>query len=604
MEFEAGSGFEWVLLFAIIGSMLSIRMRIPPVAGLLVAGAAIGPNALGLVELPAINLFAEIGATLLLFMIGVEFSISKLLRTGLRAILGGFMLVTLMFVLMHEAAILLGFDVLTSLYIAAIFSFSSTAIMMKILEQKQLIERVEVPVLVAMLIIEDIIAVFLLTFFAELETGSFTTESIFGAVVVSLAILGFFYVILLNLLKRVSDAFLRHPAEDTPILFSLSLGVGMSILATMLGLTPAIGAFLAGSILSGLPNGKEFEKLIKPFSRVFSSFFFLSIGMLVNPLVLLQSIDIALILLGTFMVGVFLAVTFTFYLITSNGRSSFFAGLAMLPLGEFSLLLAKESIGLTQIDLVGIVSAGVLLSSIACSLLVDKEQKIYLWMKKSVPKGVQNTLKSASEYFIHVISAFEPGGYFHKQLLNEACKLFNDILYLLGAALLYLVAAPYADFEISVSDLTIPAESALLLGIIGISLIPLVRLIFSLKRIVDSVASIFAHTTREASKGAILRNIAVSFIFFGLFANLNIVVDLAMLPRIFNWFSVPCGLLSVFFLWSALNAASSGFSISEKQIIDLLTIRMVKTQKKARKSDACDTGKEMESIHPLMRRNP
>ncbi|MFH2023201.1 MAG: cation:proton antiporter [Candidatus Micrarchaeota archaeon] len=600
MEFNITFGFEWILLFAILSSMISIKFKIPPVAGLLIAGAVIGPNALGLVELPTINLFAEIGATLLLFMIGIEFSISKLLRTGIRAILGGFILVTLMFVIMHEIAILIGFNALTALYIAAIFSFSSTAIMMKILEQKQLIERVEVPVLVAILIIEDIIAVFALTFFTELKTGSFTTENIFGAVVISLAVLGFFYVVLLNLLRKFSDTFLRYQTDDTLIMFSIALGIGMSILATMLGLTPAIGAFLAGSIIAGLSNGREFERSIKPFSRLFSSFFFLSIGMLIDPFVLIQYLDITLILVGVFLFSVFLVVTFTFYLISANGRSSFFAGLAMLPLGEFSLLLAKESIGITQINLVNVVSVGVLISSIICSLLVDNELKIYQRMKRTLPSEFLRILRQSSEYIIRIICAFEPDGDFHKLLVWEIHKLARDIVYLLGVVLLFLFAKPHLQFNIVILDIVLLAEFAFLLAIVALSLIPLIKLIFSLKRIFDSIAAVFSKTTQWEGKGAIIKNILASALFFALFANFNIIVEFAMLPRFFNWFSVVCGILSVFFFWSALTVVSSGFSINEEKLIDLLSIKMLKSPRKSRKVVAKNKEK-FENVHPLLR---
>jgi CPA2 family monovalent cation:H+ antiporter-2 len=168
MEGAAIFDFAWVLLFAALAGMVSVRLRLPPVAGLLVAGMLIGPNVLRLVELPTIEAFAEIGSVLLLFMIGVEFSIAKLMATGIRAVLSSLLLIFLTFTIMHEIAILLGFDIITSLFIGSMFSMSSTAIMMKILEQKKLVDRQEAPVLVAILIIEDIIAVFMLTFFSWL----------------------------------------------------------------------------------------------------------------------------------------------------------------------------------------------------------------------------------------------------------------------------------------------------------------------------------------------------------------------------------------------------------------------------------------------------
>lgn len=598
---DALSGFEWILLFAILGSIVSTKLRIPPVAGLLVSGMVIGPNMLGLVQLPTIGIFADIGATLLLFMIGIEFSVSKLLKTGLRAILSALLLITIMFVVMHETAILLDFDALTSLYVAAIFSFSSTAIMMKILEQKGLIGRIEVPVLVAILIIEDIVAIFLITLFSELRAGDYTSGGILEAVIISLMVLGLFYFVLLKLFRRFSAILLDNQTEETLTLFSIALGVGMSILATFLGLTPAIGAFLAGSMISGLPNGNRFEQSIKPFSRLFSAFFFLSIGMLVNPMSLFASLGIAMTLISVFIVSVFLTVTFTFYLITSSGRSSIFAGLAMLPLGEFSLLIAKESVGVVEMDLVGIVSAGVLISSLLCSLVVGRSEHMHRILKNGLPVVFLRTLKDASGYAITVISAFEPGGAFHRLLMDESKRLVKDILFLAGASLLYIFSRAYLLFQLDIAGHRIPGEQALFLLLLLIAIVPLIKLTLSLKRVFDALSSIFSRTTPAESKGAILRNLLVSAISFLIFANMSLLLDVLMLPRFFNWFSVLFGSISLFFLWSALSSMSDGFPVSEKKIIDILNTRILVTKRHHGRTTGKSKGRgKVRNVHPLI----
>jgi len=417
-----------VLLFAVIAGVLSVRLKLPPVAGLLITGMLLGPNVLRIIDLPTIEVFSQIGSVLLLFMIGVEFSITKLLSTGIRAILSSMMLVFLTFTTMHEIALLMGFDPITSLFIGSIFSISSTAIIMKILEQKKLIDRKEVPVLVAMLIIEDIFAVFMLTFFSNLKSGLYIDEDFLVAAIISLTILGFVYIILLRILRKLSVILLRYQAEDTRILFSFTLGIGLSAMASLLGLTPAIGAFLAGSIIAGLPNSHDFENSIRPFSQVFSSFFFLSVGMLISPVALMTSFDLTLILIGSFMLTIMLVTTFAFYLITTNGRSSVFAGLAMIPLGEFSLLIATESVGLTQINLVNIASLSVLITSIFCSLLVHRSDQVHSWLKSHLPAKLLSTLKNSSNYFLNVVSAFEPKGYFYNLLINELKNSIFDII--------------------------------------------------------------------------------------------------------------------------------------------------------------------------------
>ncbi len=578
MEGNAILDFGWVLLFAALAGMLSVRLRLPPVAGLLVAGMVIGPNLLHLVDLPTIEAFAEIGSVLLLFMIGVEFSISKLLSTGLRAVLSSMMLVFLMFTLMHEIALLLGFDYITALFIGSMFSMSSTAIMMKLLEQKKLIGRQEVPVLIAMLIIEDIVAVFMLTFFSSLKSGGYAGDGLIGAIIISMGILAFGYIILLRVLQKFSQIFLQYQAEDTLILFSFTLGIGMSVIASLLGLTPAIGAFLAGSIIAGLPNGRDFEHSIRPFSHVFSSFFFLSVGMMIDPSALLQSADLALILIGGFMVLVVLMAALTFYLISTSGRSSFFAGVAMLPLGEFSLLIAKESVGLTSVNLVGIASFGVLVTSLVCSVMLSHSERLYLWFKSHLPPKFLSTLKDSSSYFLNVISAFEPEGYFHRLLMSELKAGYSDIIYILAASMFYIVARTYLQFPVSFAGIAFTASIGLFALLIMISLVPLVRLVISAKHLFDALSMIFSRTSPTATKGAILRNVIIGSVLLMLFANFYILVDILLLPRIFNWLAIPFAMLSVFFFWSAVRASTLWLLLSKRQPAEILGQKIVTSE--------------------------
>ncbi|MCI0503935.1 cation:proton antiporter [Candidatus Micrarchaeota archaeon] len=570
MESTAILDFEWILLFAAIAGMAAVRLRMPPVAGLLLAGMVMGPNMLNLVDLPTIDMLAELGAVLLLFMIGVEFSITKLLSSGLRAIISSFILVFLTFTVMHEVSILLGYDYLTSLFIAAMLSLSSTAIMMKILEQKRLTDRQETPVLITILIIEDLIAVFMLTFFSSMKSGTFSSEDLIGAVLISLAVMVFAYLVLLRILKKFSMLFLRYQAEDTLILFAFALGVGMSVLASVVGLTPSIGAFLAGSMIAGLPIGRDVEQAIRPFSHVFSSFFFLSVGMLISPAALAVSADMTMILIGAFMATVFLATAFTFFLISSSGRSSVFAGLAMLPLGEFSLLIAKESVGVVTADLVGIASIGVLLTSLVCSVSLNRSERIYAWLKHRLPVWFLDSLRDASGYFRNVLCAFEPGGYFHRLFVAELKKSFSDLFYLVGALIFYYAARPFLQFEVALLGFSMTAHTALLAIMAALFLVSLTRLLLSLKRLFDALATIFSRTTPQASQVSIVRNILIAGTLFMLFANSYLVVDVLKLPREFNWASILFGVLSVFFLWSAIRASSLWLFLREHRPMDIL----------------------------------
>lgn len=578
MESTMIIGFEWILLFAAIAGIVAVKLRMPPVAGLLVAGMLMGPNMLNLVDMPTIDMLAELGAVLLLFMIGVEFSVAKLLSNGLRAIISSVILVFLTFAVMHEVAILLGYDYLSSLFIAAMLSLSSTAIMMKILEQKRLIDRHETPVLITMLIIEDLLAVFMLTFFSSMKSGTFSSEDLVGAVLVSFAVMIFAYLVLLRLLKKFSIIFLRYQAEDTLILFAFALGVGMSVLASVVGLTPSIGAFLAGSLIAALPIGREVEHAIRPFSHVFSSFFFISVGMLISPAALLVSADMTLVLIIAFMVTVFLSAAFAFFLISASGRSAVFAGFAMLPLGEFSLLIAKESVGVVSADLVGVASIGVLVTSLACSISLNRTERMYAWLDSHLPPWFIDNLRGASGYFRNVLSAFEPGGYFHRVFISELKKSSSDIFYLVGAVIFYYAARQFLQFEIAFFGYYLMAHTALLIIMAALFLVSLSRLLLSVKRLFDALATIFSRSTPQASQMSIVRNIVIAGTLFMLFANSYLVIDILKLPKEFNWAALLFGVLSVFFMWSAIRASSLWLFLREHKPLDILKSQIMASE--------------------------
>ncbi|MGV8085083.1 MAG: cation:proton antiporter [Candidatus Bilamarchaeum sp.] len=564
MQSTIVTDFVWVVFFSSLAGLVSSRFNVPHVAALLFAGLLLGPNFLNLVDVNTITAFADIGAVLLLFLIGVEFNLSKLFSIGLRAVVISFLIVLVTFLIMHEVALLIGFDSLSSLFVGAMFSLSSTAIMIKILEQKGLVGREEVPTLVAMLVIEDIIAVFMLTIFSNLHRDSVAAGDFLNSFIIAFAVLLFAYLLLLKLLKVFSDLFLKYSTTDTIVLFSFTLGVALSALASILGLSPAIGAFLAGSLTSALPRRNEIEHSMRSFSLVFSSFFFASVGMLISPSSISAIVLPTSILVITFMVTVFLATAVSFFLLTSNGRSSVFAGLVMLPLGEFSLLIAKESVGLISSDLVAIASIGVFISSWFCSIAVDKRNNIFNVMRKSIPERVVSTLQGSSSYFSGVIQSFEPGGYFHRLLIFQLKRVISDVLMLIGGMLFYWLSLSYLTFQITLFGRLV-SSSQIVFFIVGLlCMVPVYRVIMSFKRLFNALSTIISRTTPVASKGAIFRNFIVAFVFFIIFTNFYLIVNFLQLPAIFNWISVLFALLCVFFFWSAIRAVSLGLFLSGK----------------------------------------
>ncbi|MBI5224069.1 cation:proton antiporter [Candidatus Micrarchaeota archaeon] len=570
--------FLLVALFASFAGIISSKLNLPFVALLLAAGLALGPSFLNLVDYSSISTFADLGAVLLLFLIGVEFSLSKLLSLGSRAVFGSFLLILLTFLVMYEISILLSFNFLTSLFVSAMFSLSSTSIIIKILEQKNLLERTEVPTLIAILIIEDLVAVFFLTFFSDFSKG-ITSHDFITSFLFAFGALAFAYVVIEHALRFLSKHLLNNVSTDTIVLFSFSLGVGLSSLAAGLGLAPAIGAFLGGSLTGALPKSNEVEHSLRSFNLIFSSFFFISIGMLIQPSSIVGIIIPSSILILAFMVTVFLATAFSFFLITSNGRSSVFAGLALLPLGEFSLLIAKESVGLVPLDLVGLASVGVLITSTISSFALDHRKGVFGLLERLIPPGVLLTIQNSSAYFNNVLAAFEPQGRFTKVFLSELNLNVTPVFVFLGAVLFYWQSQIHLSFPVVLFDQVYLLSELLFYLIILVSIYPLVRILLSLKKLFDVLSSIFSQSTPLQSRTVFLRNLFIAGFLFVIFANFSFLMDFLKLPSVFNLLSFLFVALSIFFLWSAIRAVSFGLSLNEGRFINLSKERVHISQK-------------------------
>lgn len=390
-----------IFFFALLGGILAVRFKLPTVLGLLFVGALIGPHAFGLVtDMELIEIVIDVGAILLLFIVGIEFNLEKLLGLGTKALIVASIKLAIVFFGGYHLALLFGLGSIAALYTGVILAITSTVIVIKVLEQKGMATREELPLLIAVLIIEDIFAVFALTFFSGLDSATaINPTKILITLITSLAVLLGTYFILLKLIKKIISWVIQYSAEDTFTFISLGLCVGMSYLAHIMQLSPSVGAFLAGSILASLPEAKKFEHAIHPFILTFTSLFFLSIGTLIDSSALLTHWLLIAILLAANILLKYGSIGFGTYLSGFTGRQAVFSGIAMLSVGEFSLLIAKEASGLQSgIDFVSITAAIIVLSTMLMSFSVPYTEQIYAFTKKVLPKRVYHDLHFSAEY--------------------------------------------------------------------------------------------------------------------------------------------------------------------------------------------------------------
>ena len=354
-----------IMILAGIVTLAFFKIRQPLIIGYLFAGMLIGPlsplwapflsddigtsdtTAVGLLsDISALNVFAEIGVILLLFVIGIEFPFAKIRSIGKVAIgvgtLGLFMTLGLVFYVCTS----MGLEFMDSLFLAAALSISSTAIIVKVLEESGKIKKESSILVLGILIVEDVIAVILI---ASLESialvGNVSIEGIVAVVVVAgILIVGTFTVgirVIPKLVDRVASA------ENREILLLAILGVcfGYSLLANVVGLSVAIGAFLAGVLIAESKSAEVSKILSSPIKDMFVAIFFVSVGALMDVRQLENYIFVAIALIvvallmkfGGNMLG---NVIFR----QERGKSLRSAFTLAAPRGEFSIVIIKVGV--------------------------------------------------------------------------------------------------------------------------------------------------------------------------------------------------------------------------------------------------------------------
>jgi Kef-type K+ transport system membrane component KefB len=404
-------GLGILFFMALIGGTIASKLKQPAVFGLLLVGAIIGPNFLNLVQdMNMIKLMAEFGAILILFIVGLEFDISKLMKLGIRTALIGIFKFSIILFVGYNITILMGFSAQVGLFVGILLSFSSTVVIVKVLEQKEMYKRREVPFLIAVLIIEDVIAVLVLTFFSGINNSAVSIISTFEKILFSIGILTVAYFIMLKVLRHGVNLILRNNNDESVLTF-LSLGMGalFSYFAYYLGLAPSAGAFLAGSLIASLPNSHEYGKAVHPYAMIFTSVFFIAMGTLVN----FKSIQPNIVFIGILVIAVIItrliAIGLTTYIFANyRHEQPFFASITMMAMGEFSLLVAKEGekFGL-GVDLVTITASLIFITAILTSLSVNKSEKIYSFFKSLTPVRTRIKLQKFSDYFRRLFDQME-----------------------------------------------------------------------------------------------------------------------------------------------------------------------------------------------------
>jgi len=335
-----------LLGFSVVVVFVLQRLNLPSILGFLLTGILIGPHALGLVyESEQIEVISEIGVILLLFVIGMELSLKHLISIKNTVFIGGALQVGLTILVSGSIYYFLGNEWNEALFIGFLFSLSSTAIVLKVLQDRNEISAPHGRNALAILIFQDIIVVPMMLFTpiiagqSENVVNSILVLLLKTAVVIIITIVSARYLV-----PRLMHLIAKTGSKELFLITTITICFAVAFLTSEAGLSLALGAFLAGLIISESEYSHQATSIILPFRELFTSFFFISVGMLLNLQFFSENIPvIMLIVLAVFIVKSIITA-FSISVLNYPPRTFLLTGLALFQVGEFAFILSKVGI--------------------------------------------------------------------------------------------------------------------------------------------------------------------------------------------------------------------------------------------------------------------
>jgi len=382
-----------VLCVAAVTTVLFRKLRQPVVLGYLLAGLIVGPH----VPIPlvadrqTVEALSELGVILVMFALGLEFSLRKLVKVGFSAGLTAIFESSIMIWLGFLAGRAFGWSSRESFFAGAVIAISSTTIIAKVFDEQRIKGGLR-DLVVGVLIVEDLIAILLMAVLTAISSGSdvsagtlLTSSARLAAFLVGLVVLG------LLIVPRTVRMVNRLGRPDTTLVASIGFCFATALLAQAFGYSVALGAFIAGSLIAESGEEAEIEHLVLPVRDLFAAIFFVSVGMLIDPALIARNwLPVAvftLLVIG----GKVLGVTVGAFLTGSRTRTALQAGMSLAQIGEFSFIIAGLglSLGATRDFLYPVAVAVSAITTLTTPALIRVSGPVASYVDRKLPRPIQ-----------------------------------------------------------------------------------------------------------------------------------------------------------------------------------------------------------------------
>lgn len=383
-----------ILIVAGVVTLLFKKLKQPLVLGYIVAGFLVSshmPYMLSVVDQNNVKEWADIGVMFTLFSLGLEFSFKKIVKMGAGPIISALTIVSCMMMLGYSVGFLFEWTHINCIFLGGMLAMSSTTIIYKAFDDLQLLQQRFTSSVMSVLILEDILAIVMMVMLSAIAEGNDLSG---GDLVLSVMYIGFYLILWFVLGIFAIPLFLRKTrslmTSETLLVVSLGLCCMMAVLSKTAGFSEAFGAFVMGSILAETIEAEKIEKVIEPVKNLFGAIFFVSVGMLVDPMVILNYSTPIICLVLTIILGQVVFGTLGFFLSGQTLANAMRCGFSMTQIGEFAFIIASLGMSMNVIAsyLYPVVVAVSVITTFTTPYMIRGAEPAYRFLEKHLPKSV------------------------------------------------------------------------------------------------------------------------------------------------------------------------------------------------------------------------
>ena len=392
-----------ILVLGAIATVLFKKLKQPVVLGYIVAGFIASPHIAFLPSVASeanIEFWAQIGIIVLLFSLGLEFSFKKLLNVGGSAVITALIIVTGMMGLGYVVGRTLGFATVDSIFMGGMISMSSTTIILKALTDLNMRQRRFVPMTFAVLVVEDLFAVVMMVILSSVAINKTVEgEEMLWSILKLTFFLVVWFIVGIYLLPTLFKKFRRVISDEMMLIIAMGLCFMMAILAVKSGFSMALGAFVMGSILAGTVEAERIERVIVSVKDLFGAVFFISVGMMVDPEIIVQHAGTIALLSVVVIVGMIIFGTMGMLATGQPLKLAVQSGFTLTQIGEFSFIIASlgMTLGVLEKSIYPIIVTVSVITTFTTPFFIKSADGFYAWLERLLPASWNRLLEGYSK---------------------------------------------------------------------------------------------------------------------------------------------------------------------------------------------------------------